>query len=146
MINILEWENIQTELRESKTRNYMRLETILLIEDNEELSESLAIRLRQDGYEVILATDGVEGLSLIEELDPDLVVLDLGLPRMSGMKVLESIRETYGDLPVPVIVLTGNRDSRLKVRIKNFGVETMLCKPVRQKYVSEAIRNTLSGE
>ena len=146
MINILEWENIQTELRESKVRNYMRLETILLIEDNEELSESLAIRLRQDGYEVILATDGVEGLALIEELDPDLVVLDLGLPRMSGMKVLESIRETYGDLPVPVIGLTGNRDSRLKVRIKNFGVETMLCKPVRQKHVAEVIRDTLSGE
>ncbi len=146
MFHVVEWGNIEAEIQESKIRNYQRLETILLIEDNTDLSESLAIRLRGEGYHVVTAQDGMEGLDVIDELDPDLVVLDLGLPRLSGMKVLQSIRETYGDLPMPVIVLTGNSDSRMKVRVKGFGVKQMLCKPVRQKEVAEAIKDALEGQ
>ena len=81
--------------------------TIAVIEDERSIASAVAARLRSEGYEVEIATDGPAGVSLCERLQPDLVVLDLMLPGLDGIEVCRRIQAVR---PVPVLMLTA-RDS-----------------------------------
>ena len=85
---------------------------ILLVEDDRVLLQTLAIGLRAEGHEVLVAPDGRTATAALREDDPDLVVLDLGLPDMPGLQVLTSLREWS---TLPVIVLSARSDSADKV-------------------------------
>lgn len=79
--------------------------TILICEDEEALRELVRVSLG-DGYQFAEASDGVESLELIRELEPDLVVLDLMLPRKSGVEVLADLRRDRSIRNTPVVVIT----------------------------------------
>ena len=84
---------------------------ILVVEDDEEIAQVLQRSLRMEGYEVKLAADGVRGLEEAHAFLPDLIVLDLGLPRLDGVDVAKRLRED-GD-EVPILMLTAaTRSSR----------------------------------
>ncbi len=84
----------------------MAKKTILLVEDDEFLAELYATKLRLENYEILLATDGEKGLKLAQEKKPDLVLLDIILPRMDGFEVLKHLKEDSALKAVPVILLT----------------------------------------
>lgn len=126
--------------------NYLRLETVLLIEDSDDLNRSLSLRLRHNGYEVISAFDGAQGLQKIERFDPDLIILDLGLPKLGGVKLLHELRATEGLGDAPVIVVTGLTDPALEAKTKGFGVNRFFRKPVRQKEIVRAVREILERQ
>jgi DNA-binding response OmpR family regulator len=79
---------------------------ILIVEDDRFLRELIARKLRNEGYEVIEAIDGEEGLKRIKEEKPDLVLLDLILPGIDGFEVLESAKKEPEIAPIPVIILS----------------------------------------
>ena len=79
---------------------------ILLVEDDTTLQETLGQVLRGEGFEVFQALDGEEGFKLASEKKPDLILLDLVLPKMSGFDVLKQLKETEEIKHIPVIVLT----------------------------------------
>jgi two-component system response regulator RegX3 len=85
----------------------------------------LAIVLRRAGYEVICAGDGESGLGLFDRWSPDVVLLDLDLPGMSGWEVLATLRRSSG---VPVCLVTGNADDPAKIRGLNAGADDYLVK------------------
>ena len=71
---------------------------VLLVDDDREIVESMRIALETSGYEVLVARDGNQGLVMVERDDPDLVILDMMMPKRSGFLVLEKVRRTR---PVP---------------------------------------------
>jgi DNA-binding response OmpR family regulator len=79
---------------------------IVLVEDDEFLAELYATKLNMDGYEISLAADGEKGLKLIKEKKPDLVLLDIILPKMDGFEVLRQMKEDSEVKDTPVILLT----------------------------------------
>jgi len=99
---------------------------ILLVEDDRVLLRTLAIGLRAEGHEVLLAGDGRTATDALREDEPDIVVLDLGLPDIPGMQVLASLR-TWSTLPV--VVLSARSDSTDKVAALDAGADDYVTKP-----------------
>lgn len=79
---------------------------ILLVEDDAFLSELYVTKFAEAGYEITVAEDGQEGLQLVEKLKPDLMLLDIVLPRMDGLSVLRAMKEREAIKNIPVILLT----------------------------------------
>ncbi|KKT26180.1 MAG: Response regulator receiver protein [Parcubacteria group bacterium GW2011_GWA2_43_9b] len=82
------------------------MKTILLVEDEPTLQKTLSLALTQEGYEVKSALDGEIGLRLARESKPDIVLLDLILPKMDGFEVLDELKKDEATKNIPVIVLT----------------------------------------
>ena len=80
---------------------------VLIVEDDPNAVELLRLYLGRDGHKVLVASDGLEGLRLAREAHPDLVVLDLMLPRLDGMEVCRVLRE---ESDVPIVMLTARVD------------------------------------
>ncbi|MFA6215880.1 MAG: response regulator, partial [Patescibacteria group bacterium] len=79
---------------------------IVLVEDDEFLAELYATKLSLDGFEVVLAADGEKGLKMIREKNPDLILLDIILPKMDGFEILKTIKGEKELKSIPVILLT----------------------------------------
>lgn len=101
---------------------------ILLVDDDAEIIESLRLALESNGYTVLVARDGNQGLALTEREDPDLVILDMMMPKRSGFLVLEKLRRTREN-PPRVIMITANEGSRHKAYAEMLGVDDYLRKP-----------------
>lgn len=100
---------------------------ILIVEDDESIADVLRRSLRAEGHEVRSAEDGVEALTAAEQFIPDLVVLDLGLPRLDGIEVLRRLRA--GDSDVPVLILTARTETEDRVEGLDSGADDYLPKP-----------------
>jgi len=104
------------------------MKTILLIEDEGALQKTMGDVLTQEGYEILSALDGEAGVRLAKEKIPDLILLDLVLPKMMGLEVLQQLRETKETKDIPVIILT-NRESLEDIeRATDLGATTYLIK------------------
>jgi two-component system KDP operon response regulator KdpE len=99
---------------------------VLVIDDEPQILRALRINLSVRGYEVHTASTGAQALRVAAEHKPDVVVLDLGLPDMSGIEVLEGLR---GWLTAPVIVLSARTDSSDKVEALDAGADDYVTKP-----------------
>ena len=101
---------------------------IVIIEDEEALQKSLAEILRQENYEVITASNGEEGLLEIKKNIPDLVVMDLILPKKDGFEVLHELKSNENTQEIPVIVFTNLDTTRDIERVLEAGATTYLVK------------------
>lgn len=118
--------------------------TILIVDDDPELSDGLRIMLERRGYRVLQARDGQQGKSLIYQHRPDLVILDMMMPRMGGFPVLEHFRGK-ADAP-PIIMITANEGSRHKAYAEYLGVVDYIRKPFAMERLLESVERGLSGE
>jgi CheY-like chemotaxis protein len=89
---------------------------VLLIEDDEAASEMYRLRLAADGYSVVIAADGEEGLAVAEREQPDLIYLDLRLPKIDGFQVLERLRAMPETSAIPVVIITNYGEPELRER------------------------------
>ena len=101
---------------------------ILLVDADAEIIESLRLALEANGYEILVARDGNKGLALVEREDPDLVVLDMMMPKRSGFLVLERLKRKR-DGQQRIIMITANEGSRHKAYAEMLGVDDYLRKP-----------------
>ncbi len=101
--------------------------TILVVEDDKGLQKYLKELLLDNGYAVQVAGDGIQGLDLLTKNVPDVMVLDLGLPNMSGEAVLSEVRKKYNDLPV--IILTAKDSINDIVQGLSIGADDYMTKP-----------------
>src|SRR5262245_15908012 len=100
---------------------------VLIVEDDESMGAALKDGFSYEGYEVVFATDGAEGLRLATERAPDLVILDVMLPKMSGLDVCQEIRKTGS--AVPIIMLTARGQEIDKVLGLKLGADDYVTKP-----------------
>ena len=101
---------------------------ILLVDDDREIVESMRVALTAAGYEVLIARDGNQGLAMTERENPDLVILDMMMPKRSGFLVLERLRRTR-PVPLRIIMVTANEGSRHKAYAETLGVDDYIRKP-----------------
>ena len=117
--------------------------TILVVDDDMELSDGLRTVLEKQGYRVVQARDGQQGKQAIYNHRPNLVILDMMMPRMGGYPVLEHFRGKT-DAP-PIIMITANEGSRHKAYAEYLGVVDYIRKPFAMERLLEAVQRGLSG-
>ena len=100
---------------------------ILVVEDNPDLAFGLRNNLEIEGYQISVAHDGTSALSLAEEVKPDLIILDLGIPEPDGFRVLRTIRDRGDDVPIMILSAAGEETS--KVRGLRIGADDFVTKP-----------------
>ena len=115
---------------------------ILLVDDDREIVESMRIALEAQGHEVLVARDGNQGLAMTEREDPDLVILDMMMPKRSGFLVLEKLRRTR-PVPVRIIMVTANEGSRHKAYAEMLGVDDYLRKPFAMDRLLDSVHRLL---
>jgi DNA-binding response OmpR family regulator len=115
---------------------------VLLVDDDHEIVESVRYALEAGGYEVLVARDGNQGLAMAEREDPDLVVLDMMMPKRSGFLVLEKLRRTR-PVPLRVIMITANEGSRHKAYAEMLGVDDYIRKPFAMDRLMESVNRLL---
>lgn len=120
---------------------------ILSIEDDEHLQRLLGHALFQEGYEVHYAWNGEEGFEKTLLLRPDLVILDLMLPRMNGAEYLKKLRETPGLPDIPVIIATAHPDAAglLGVALEALGAQRFLRKPIDIRELVDSVKQVLTA-
>ena len=116
---------------------------ILLVDDDGEIIEALRYALESKGYTILVARDGNQGLALAEREDPDLVILDMMMPKRSGFLVLEKLRRTR-PIPVRVIMITANEGSRHKAYAEMLGVDDYIRKPFPMDRLVESVERLLA--
>ncbi|MDF2771092.1 MAG: type secretion system protein [Geminicoccaceae bacterium] len=117
--------------------------TVLLVEDEEPLRRVLRDLLEREGFTVVEAADGVEALDEVDRSAPDVLVLDLNLPRLDGYGVLSHLRARPSTAKLPVIVLTAKGDEDNEVRVFENGANDFLTKPFRPRALSARLRALL---
>jgi DNA-binding response OmpR family regulator len=115
---------------------------ILLVDDDAEIVESLRLALESNGYIVLVARDGNQGLALSERENPDLVILDMMMPKRSGFLVLEKMRRTR-ETPMRVIMITANEGSRHKAYAEMLGVDDYIRKPFPMDRLIESVQRLI---
>lgn len=126
------------------TANAADPKTILLVDDDVEIVETMRFALESKGYRVIVARDGNQGLALAERDDPDLIVLDMMMPKRSGFLVLEKLRQSRR-IPTKVIMVTGNEGARHKAYAEMLGVDDYIRKPFPMDRLLESVQRLLSA-
>ena len=111
--------------------------TILVVDDVAELSDGLRLILERQGHKVLQARDGRQAREMVDRVRPDLVILDMMMPRMGGYPVLEHYKDRP-DAP-PFIMITANEGSRHKAYAELLGVVDYLRKPFPMERLLEAV-------
>jgi diguanylate cyclase (GGDEF)-like protein/PAS domain S-box-containing protein len=117
---------------------------LLIVDDEESNRDMLSRRLQRQGFEVLMAEDGPQALDSIRRQIPDLVLLDIRMPGMSGMQVLEAIREMHSPTQLPVIMVTAEGHSASIVEALQLGANDYITKPVDMPVALARIRTVLA--
>jgi len=119
-------------------------ETILVVDDNQEIVSVLTDILQAQGYQVLAASDGQQGLRLALEERPDLIMLDWNLPRLPGLQVLEALREKGSETPVVLMTIYGSES--VAVQAFRLGIRDYIRKPLRVAQTLAAVERALTEE
>ena len=115
---------------------------ILIVDDDAEIITAIRYALESNGYDVQIARDGNQGLAMAERVQPDLVILDMMMPKRSGFLVLEKLRRTE-TRPTRVIMITANEGSRHKAYAEMLGVDDYIRKPFAMDRLLEAVQRLI---
>ena len=114
--------------------------TILIVEDDIDLCEMMRDKLEAEGYKVIVAYTGIEGVASINSTAPDIISLDIHLPDMNGMEILKMLKKK-GKHSLPVIIVTC--DDTAKTECKEYGADGFVTKPINFNKLKEIINAQL---
>jgi CheY-like chemotaxis protein len=114
---------------------------VLIADDNQDSAESLAMLLRIEGYEVVVVHNGADALAALAGFDPEIALLDIGMPALNGYEVAQKIRETRPASPVRLIAVTGWGQHSDKARARASGFDHHFTKPVEPERLLELLRD-----
>jgi len=125
----------------------MANKTILLVDDDQEILHAMRAVIENRGYRVLTATDGNAGLNVAEREQPDMVIVDMMMPKKSGFLVLEKLKSRPGGL-IPTIMITGNEGSRHRAYAEMLGVDDYIRKPFAMDRLVDSVKRLcpLEGE
>jgi two-component system, cell cycle response regulator DivK len=117
--------------------------TLLIVEDNEMNRDMLSRRLQRRGYEVLIATDGAEGLAAARERNPDLVLMDMSLPVIDGWEATRQLKSADATRKIPIIALTAHAMSGDRQKAVDAGCDDFDTKPIELDRLLEKIEHCL---
>jgi DNA-binding response OmpR family regulator len=121
------------------------MKTILIIDDDREIVHGLKAVLETNAYRVVTAYDGVAGLSVAEQEHPDLVIVDMMMPKKSGFLVLEALKSKDA-APLKVIMMTANEGARHRAYAEMLGVDDYLRKPFAMDKLLDSVLRVCPSE
>jgi len=121
------------------------LAKILVIEDDLTFLDVVRAHLASAGHEVVTAEDAALGLRAIIGESPDVIVLDIFVPYLDGLELLEALRTDPATRPIPVIVLTGRGDDEIYAQARKLGVADFFTKPVERERLIKSIERLLTS-
>lgn len=120
---------------------------ILIVDDEPDIRELISTILgAEDEYELIEAVDGEDGLSKAAKNKPDLIILDLMMPRMDGLEVCRRLRGTPGISEIPVVILTVKTTYEARERGFSVGADMYLTKPFDPEELKSIVKSVFSGK
>ena len=119
---------------------------VLVVDDQPHIVRLIQVNLEKEGFEVATARDGVEGITMVRELRPDLVILDVIMPRKDGFEVLREIKADEALAETPVILLTVKSHNADIVEGLREGAELYLPKPFHPKELVSLVKRVLDPE
>jgi DNA-binding response OmpR family regulator len=131
------------EIAAEKGRTYMSGQKILIVDDDKDVLRGLGVRLEAYGFNVVFATDGISAISTARKEEPEVIILDLGLPAGDGFSVMERLTSLLPVADIPIIILTARDISGNKERALQAGAQAFLQKPVDNDVLLETIRKVL---
>ncbi|MBI4972778.1 MAG: response regulator [Candidatus Omnitrophica bacterium] len=117
---------------------------LLLVDDDKDVVEALKSRLAREGYIVSIASDGEEALVKVKEADPDVVILDLLMPKMNGFEVLKEIRQRFKDKWRPVIIVSAKTELESVKECYGLEADHYLTKPCSFENLLRGIQTMIS--
>ncbi|MET4685128.1 two-component system chemotaxis response regulator CheY [Brevundimonas faecalis] len=114
--------------------------TVLTVDDSRTMRDMLMLALRDAGYRVVQAEDGVHGLEVLQAEAPDVVITDINMPRMDGFGFIEGMRADPNHKATPVLVLTTESDAAKKQRAREAGATGWIVKPFDPAKLVDAVR------
>jgi CheY-like chemotaxis protein len=123
----------------------LNMARVLVVEDHAGSLEAISLLLQRTGYEVNTATNGREALAMIIDKTPDVLLLDLELPEMSGVKLLQAVRSYHRLASIPAVILTGLTEGRLFEDAQSLKPSSLLLKGVATfDEIREAVRKAVT--
>lgn len=117
--------------------------TVLLVEDNRDVADMMSLALELEGHRVHAAYDGATGLREAARMEPDIAVLDIGLPKLDGIELAHALRQMHGER-VTLIACTGIAEALSGARVANAGFDYVFVKPVSIDTLLSAVNEALS--
>lgn len=117
---------------------------LLIVDDDKDVVETIRERLLREGYEVTVAFDGEEALLKVKETNPDVILLDLMLPKLNGFEVLKEIKQNYKDKWIPVIIISAKRELESVKACYDLEADHYLAKPCSMENILRGIRIMIS--
>lgn len=114
---------------------------ILVVDDEEDVVKALKVRLKANGYNVVLASDSIQAFTMANKEKPDLIILDIMIPGGGGFVVAERLKQSTATRPIPIIFLTGISGG--EERAYKTGASGYVMKPYQPEKLLEAINNAL---
>ena len=122
------------------------MKTILVIEDNKGIRENVCELLQLEGYKVIFAINGKEGLELAQKSIPDLILCDIWMPELSGYEVFNSLKTDEATIGIPFVFVTASADRREVEIGLNMGAHAYIRKPFQEQELFDTIKQCLKTE
>src|SRR5215216_4232652 len=121
----------------------IRFRSIVIVEDDEDIADSIRYNLEREGFRVRVATTGEDALNIILDGPPNLILLDLNLPHMSGFEMCRRLRAESTTAHVPILMLTARTDESDKVLGLNLGADDYITKPFSMRELVARVRAVL---
>jgi two-component system chemotaxis response regulator CheY len=116
------------------------MKTVLTVDDSRTMRDMLHLAVSEAGYNVVQAVDGVDGLEVLQGLNPDVIVTDINMPRMDGFGFMEAVRKDNKYRAIPILVLTTESDAAKKARAREAGATGWIIKPFNPAKLVDALR------
>lgn len=124
----------------------LHMPKVAIIEDDTAISQMYRFKFEAEGYQVETAENGKLGLELIESFKPDIILLDLMMPEMSGDEMLAQMRKTSWGKDIKVVILTNKGEQELPPIVKNLNVSAVILKAdMTPRQVAEVVKKTLAA-
>lgn len=119
---------------------------VAIVEDDQAISQMYRFKFEAEGYDVETADNGKLGLELVEKMSPDIILLDLMMPEMTGDEMLAALRKTSWGKDIKVVILTNKGEQEIPTEVRNLGVSAVILKAdMTPRQVAEVIKKTLAA-
>ncbi len=114
--------------------------SVLAVDDSRTMRDMITLALSSEGFDVQLAEDGQHGLEVLDEMEPDVIITDINMPRLDGFGFIDAVRLRHETRTTPILVLTTESSADLKERARDAGATGWIVKPFAQDKLVRALR------